>query len=133
MKMPPPPPKFSFVNRVEKQGVNVTFHLDPVGEIACRTKDGDIKHRPRADSLDIRRSSRDTEWYVKKAHSDPSSFSPEESGDEVEEQPVVVRRRRSASCSVPSSSVQSSSVSTFDPILEEPVGHELQRILEGDS
>ncbi len=136
MKMPPPPPKFSLTNLVEKPDVNTTFLLGSVGKISGRKREMDVKHRPRADSLEILRSSRDTDWYLKKAHSDPISFSPEvnvEKAEKSQEEPVVHQRRRSASCSVPSSSSPSTTGATFDPILEEPVGNELQRILEGDS
>lgn len=109
--------------------MTVSFHLDPVREIPDRAHDGDIKHRPRSESLEIRRS----DWYLAKSSSDPGSFSTRNEVDEtkeLEDQPIVRRRRRSASYSVSSSS---SVGPTFDPILEEPVGQELQRILEGDS
>lgn len=133
LKMPPPPPKFAFANKAEKPGMTVSFHLDPVREIPDRAHEGDIKYRPRSESLEIHRSSRDSDWYLAKSSSDPGAFSTRNHGDEtkeLEDQPIVRGRRRSASYSVPSSS---SLGPTFDPILEEPVGQELQRILEGDS
>ena len=90
-----------------------------------------MRIRPRSESLDNRHSSQDLEYptQIPSASSDPLAENEEEKLEE--EEPKVHRRRRSASCSVPSS--PRIGASPFDPILEEPVGDDLQRILEADS
>ena len=102
--------------------MNVSFHVKPTENAPNLKPIGILRHRPRSESLDIRLSSQAFE------------NSAEELGikrEELEEQPILHRRRRSASCSVPSSPRIGDG--TFDPILEEPVGQELERVLEGDS
>lgn len=127
--MPPPPTKFSFSNRLTKQAMNVSFHVNPAEDIPELKISGGLRHRPRSESLDSRRSPpRDLEYPTQESN---TSHSLRNNRDNLEEGPIVHRRRRSASCSVPSSS--NHVAGSIDPILEEPVGDELQRILEGDS
>jgi hypothetical protein len=122
-KMPPPPPKFLS----SKQRVNVTFDLNPVDDLRG-TNNGDWRQRPRAESLDIRFSQ-----PHQPDHDSTLSFLDEHSEESaVAVPPTQHRRRRSASCSILSPPRSTESGLTFDPILEEPVGHELQQILEGD-
>jgi len=121
-RMPPPPPKF-FSSR---QGGNVTFHLNST-DCSRSDSNGDWRQRPRAESLDLRTTHRPDE---------DTSISflgeiPEEPTEVVPSTPQ--RRRRSASCSILTPSRNPGSEPTFDPILEEPVGHALQEILEGDT
>ena len=102
--------------------MNVSFHVKTANDAPVLKPIGILKRRPRSESLDIRVSSQACE------------YSGEELGikrEELEEQPIIHRRRRSASCSVPSSPRIGDGA--FDPILEEPVGQELERVLEGDS
>ena len=122
-RMPPPPPKFLS----SKYNVSVTFDVDPVDDLRG-TNNGDWRQRPRAESLDIRfsqphRPDNDTALSFLDERSEES---------EVAAPPTQHRRRRSASCSILSPQRNVESGPTFDPILEEPVGHELQQILEGD-
>jgi len=123
--MGPPPSKFSFSNRATKQSMNVSFHIKSAEDMPNLKFSAGVRHRPRSESLDIRRTPQDLEEDC----NDPLQTNREE----LEGQPIVHRRRRSASCSVlvPSSSERGSG--PFDPILEEPVGDELQRVFEGDS
>jgi hypothetical protein len=151
MPMPPPPPRFPFSKQqpCEKasapEGVtgNDTIHSavyralhaassDHVSNPAEESELGkslDISGgflRPRAESLDILPS---LAWRGTRAVHDDEPMSPEM--DRLEFQaPRKQGRRRSASCSVPSSQ---SSIGASDTIIEEPVGEELQRILEGDT
>jgi hypothetical protein len=91
--------------------------------------------RSRAQSLDIRRSPAMTQGVGWRNDQSPETndFGEEKlsASEELQTEPRVQGRRRSASCSVLSPS--SSSQTICDTILEEPVGEELQRILEGDS
>ena len=88
--------------------------------------------RLRAHSLDIQRSS--TILNVSKGPLSPElQNNAEEKLLEAEESPperIRAGRRRSLSCSVPTSHNTKSGCET---IFEEPVGEELQSILEGDS
>jgi len=119
LKMPPPPPKLSLSSRPEKQGLNVTFDLNAAAQLRSLAI-GNLRQRPRAESLDIRYRGREE---IKERDECPEI---------PEEQEYVHRRRRSASCSVLSSSRDIEGPS-IDPILEEPTSHELKDILEGES
>lgn len=104
--MPPPPPRFFVSNREE------------------------CKERSRADEL------QDAMHCALKVERSPEISALDERSPEADElsrefpmpQPRM-RRRRSASCHVLSSSNPSS---VFDTIQEEPVGEELQNIVDGD-
>lgn len=121
--MHPPPPKF----KILRQKVAVTFDLDTI-EDNRGGHDNDWRQRPRAESLDIRYSQH------KQSEHDRSQTSlgerPEDS--ELPSATIPHRRQRSASCSVLSPSRESGSGPKFDPILEEPVGEELQQVFESD-
>eukprot|EP00429_Kryptoperidinium_foliaceum_P004898 CAMPEP_0176017294 /NCGR_PEP_ID=MMETSP0120_2-20121206/8291_1 /TAXON_ID=160619 /ORGANISM="Kryptoperidinium foliaceum, Strain CCMP 1326" /LENGTH=104 /DNA_ID=CAMNT_0017350315 /DNA_START=727 /DNA_END=1038 /DNA_ORIENTATION=+ len=104
--MPPPPPKLSLSSRPEKQGLNVTFDLNAAAQLRSLAI-GNLRQRPRAESLDIRYRGREE---IKERDECPEI---------PEEQEYVHRRRRSASCSVLSSSRDIEGPS-IDPILEEP-------------
>jgi hypothetical protein len=149
--MPPPPPRFPFSKQQPCERASApegitgddTVHSavycalnatssDDVFNPAEKSELGtslDVSGgflRPRAESLDILPS---LAWRGTRAVHDDEPMSPEI--DRLEFQaPRKQGRRRSASCSVPSSS--QSSVDASDTIIEEPVGEELQRILEGD-
>jgi hypothetical protein len=109
--------------------MNVSFHINPAAEEPpARKINASLRHRPRSESLDDRRSSQDLECPTQESESRHPLIA---DGEEPEEQPIVHRRRRSASYSVPSS--PGIGAGPFDPILEEPVGDDLQRVLGGDS
>ena len=102
--------------------MNVSFHVKTANDAPVLKPIGILKRRPRSESLDIRLPSQAFE-------NSADEFGIER--EELEEQSNIRRRRRSASCSVPSSPKIRDG--PFDPILEEPVGQELERVLEGDS
>lgn len=121
--MPPPPPKILS----SKHTVNVTLDVNPADDDRAGGS-SDWRQRPRAESLDVRYGQK---CLVEDGVSAP--FLVETPGDtEVVPPAAQQRRRRSASCSVLPPSRTTGSGPTFDPILEESVGQELQRILEGD-
>jgi len=125
MKMPPPPPKFSFSNHFPGSEGICRSRSNPDEENRFTPIEVQLRQRPRAESLDLRRTVQnldDTSSFHGRAIADKT--------EESEEQPAAHRRRRSVSCSVPLSSQAVGA--TFDPILEEPVVNELQEILEGE-
>ena len=146
-KMPPPPPRFSSASQEEK--VNSTREFAPEDNafqttamyralnatpsdgfaipaekklIGDRLNSSGSYFRPRAESLDIRQTRSEDQIF-------PGSSSVNNELKDGEEFPVPTPRRRSASCHV-LSSIKSDA--GFQTIQEEPVGGELQRILEGD-
>jgi hypothetical protein len=158
-KMPPPPPRFSFSrdashlsNAEEPRNVDDAMYcalsttasddnVNPADErMLGKSLDSSTGFlRPRAESLDIRKSHAtlgglDLRGFRGRSDVDDS---PELDVDdalatsEAMQTPSLHRRRRSLSLNLPSPS--RGSPDGCDTIYEEPVGEVLQRILEGDS
>lgn len=147
-KMPPPPPRFSSSSQEEKVNSNGEFlserssfqkamycalNTTPSDNFALPADKkmvekslnySDNYFRPRAESLEIRQTL-SAEDKIFPGYSPVNN----EVKDSDEFPVPPSRRRRSASCHVLSSS---KSDPGFHTIQEEPVGEELQRILEGD-
>lgn len=115
------------------------------GDVA-QSKQGRTFHRPRSESLDDATAHEHTSLGGSKDNSAAGrvrvtaidNYNDNSvdltRGEQLEDRPHMKRtpgRRRSQSCSVPSSS--GSSRGMFDTILEEPVGEELHRLLDSDS
>jgi len=108
--------------------------LDPISENSTRTGrcglDKNYYHRPRAESLDVRGSS---VTQLQSKGEKNMSYLYLAAVESLEEEPTPSHsRRRSQSCSVPSAS-SASAVDDCDPIMDKPIGEELQCILGGDS
>lgn len=143
-RMLPPPPRFAFSSESAsgrstyfvRSTQSDTLHTvatglaPPPGKLSKSLDDAGGFFRQRAESFDVRRISglqeRNTEQPVYQ-----SEEKVELESESKEELSPRHGRRRSASCSVPSTSKASSGI--FDPIEEEPVGEQLQLVLEGDS
>jgi hypothetical protein len=142
-KMPPPPPRLSFpaeekvdaepsqtlqnalfcaVNAARSEEISNSANKNLLNK-SLDYSGGYL--RQRSESLEIRQSHSDE---------DPARLYPTEPLQESKEfdVPEVPRRRRSASCHVLSSGKKSSG-GGFQTIYEEPVGEDLQRILEGQN
>ena len=142
-KMPPPLPRFPFSNRAglseqlkrcERPSADVNPAEDDILGKSLDSATG--FSRSRARSLDIRQTYGNfchVDWEEDQRPLESASLSDEKepASEDTQVQPRLKGRRRSASCTVPSSSHSSSGV--CDTIHEEPVGEELQRILEGDT
>ena len=117
---------------------NPTNGLDPIGEDSTvgqgRGFMSGSLHRPRSESLDARRMNTAPSHPKEQGEKNMSYLYLAAVGSLEEEEETSARvRRRSQSCSVPSTKSPSSTTASCDPILDKPIGEDLKCIFGGES
>jgi hypothetical protein len=114
-----------------------TNGLDPIGEDSTAEQGRGFKnnllHRPRAESLDVRRMNITPSHDKQQGEKNMSYLYLAAVESLEEEEPSSHARRRSQSCSVPSTKSPSSASAACDPILDKPISEDLQCIFGGES